>query len=586
MEEKVFSEIKIFQIDKSQYELRGKSNSAVVDYIVDAHRIKVEKYSDRGKVLPNLNKNGAVYQTYTYNESIKDSYWRRFLPKQIAKGVFDIQQLSFVLFASVGNNVYAVVGGTGIRVIKRFINDRFGIEMYEFMAIKSEDIVISLTVRGITGNLTEQKEIYRKEQTLLDVLDLTEIPTKIVLILGTHLKDTLFPYLVFKKDLNYLEIGSYFFLKTKIDFENLHEIIITLENIQQTSVPVSLTSFVKIKDVSLIESTFEDILFENIRKEVNDRFSASRSTNPYKVDIDFVHPTRLQEFYECDRFEMKSRGSKKPFSVLSDRNKIYDECLEYIYNSVDDITDLIKFKNFARGIRIIGYRNGIQKTQAMFFNHLTTEIDYQSRPIFKIDNGWYRVEDTFINQINNLCLENIEKNLISNVLTKKWDSTIADENMYNKLYLNEPGYLVFDKSLGENIELCDVMFEDKDKIYLVHVKDGFDAKMRDLANQVTISADRLWHDLNNFKKSNFINQVTEKYNKTASLPLDTDYLINKFKSKKEIVFVMAFRTKRKHLSLEQRILQSRSNIAKYSVLQCVKDIKKYDLKIIDITGIL
>ena len=63
------------------------------------------------------------------------------------------------------------------------------------------------------------------------------------------------------------------------------------------------------------------------------------------------------------------------------------------------------------------------------------------------------------------------------------------------------------------------------------------------------------------------------------------HLLNKFKSKKEIVFVMAFRTKRKHLTLEQRILQSRSNIAKYSVLQCVKDIKKYDLRIIDITGI-
>ena len=71
---------------------------------------------------------------------------------------------------------------------------------------------------------------------------------------------------------------------------------------------------------------------------------------------------------------------------------------------------MVKFKNFARGIRIIGYRNGIEKTQAMFFNHVTTEIDYQARPIFKIDNGWYRVDDTFIHQINDLCLENIEKN--------------------------------------------------------------------------------------------------------------------------------------------------------------------------------
>lgn len=587
MIKKVFSEIKIFQIDKTFFEIRNLSNEKIINYISNCHRIKVKKYNEQNKELPKLEKDNTTYYSYTYNELLKDSYWKMFLPSEFTeKENFEVQQLSFVLFASIGKNLFAIVGGNGIRVIKKFINDRFGIELYEHLTIPREDIVISLTVRGVTGNLTEQKEIFRKEQSLLDSLELTDIPTKMTIYLRQELKDNYFDFLNFKKENSYLEIGSYFFLKAKVDFENLHFIFETLNLILEENEPTPLSSFIKIKDVNLIEENLEQILFENIKNETSDKFSASRGENPYKVDLDFVHPTKLQEFYECDKFELKAKRQKAPFAIITERNQIYNECLKFIYEKLDDLNDTEKLKNTIRGIRIIGYRNEIEKTQAMLLNHITTEIKYNGRPYFKIDNSWYKVENTFIEKINELCIDNYKKNrLFENILIKKWDSNIEDEDAYNKQYKHIENYFVFDKVLSDNIELCDIMYEDKDNIYLIHVKDGFDAKIRDLSNQLVLSSNRLWHDLNNYKKSNFLELLIERYNQNNLAQINIDELINKMKTKKEVIYVMAFRTKRKNLTLEERIKQSKSNIAKYATVQCVKDLTKYKMKIIDITEV-
>ena len=62
--------------------------------------------------------------------------------------------------------------------------------------------------------------------------------------------------------------------------------------------------------------------------------------------------------------------------------------------------------------------------------------------------------------------------------------------------------------------------------------------------------------------------------------------LNKFNQNKEIIYVMAYKSKKGKMNLEDRIRKSKSNIAKYSLIQCVQDMSPlYPIKIFDITDV-
>jgi len=129
------------------------------------------------------------------------------------------------------------------------------------------------------------------------------------------------------------------------------------------------------------------------------------------------------------------------------------------------------------------------------------------------------------------------------------------------------------------------MYDDENTIYLIHIKEGFDAKIRDLSNQILISANRLWNDINSGKTS-YIESVFDSYNKKEGMQINKSYMLENFKSKKEIIFVMAYRSSRSDLSIKERIKTSKSNIAKYSLIQCSQEMSSYyPLRIFDIIEI-
>jgi uncharacterized protein (TIGR04141 family) len=222
----------------------------------------------------------------------------------------------------------------------------------------------------------------------------------------------------------------------------------------------------------------------------------------------------------------------------------------------------------------------------MFIQHITCEIKYEGKPIFHIDSTWYKVKNDFINSINDKCINLIEKNrLKEKFINIPWDTTIKDEGDYNDKYNSITNYFVFDKMLPDNIEFCDIMYEDKETIYLVHVKDGFDAKVRDVSNQITISANRFWNDFNS-GSNEYLESIVDTYNKRSSSKIDKKSFIDKFKTDREIIYVMAFKSKNGKKPVDFKITKSKSNIAKYSLIQCIQDMSSlYQLKIFDIADV-
>ncbi|MDR2221804.1 MAG: TIGR04141 family sporadically distributed protein [Flavobacteriaceae bacterium] len=577
-------DIKIFQINSDQYEIRSLSNKEKVLFIINQHREGIKE-----KIVTSIDefeRDNTDYISYQFSEEQKKSIWEGFFPDDLTSTVdYSVKQFSFVLFAINNNYIYCIVGGVGMQVVRKFLNDRFGIETYEYISKPSEDIVVSLTSRGITGHLTEQRELYRKNQTLFDALDLTNIPVKINIEIRDELKKGYFNFISFRNGKSYLDIGTYFGIKVKLNFEEFHYLIELLNEIFNHNIPKQLTSFQRIKDFNFIENILQEQLFLDLKNEINETFSPTRGAVPYSMDIDFIHPTKTIEFYECDSYDIKSKMEKDPILRTTDKNIIYQECLRYIYETVQNLNNKIELQKVINGIRIRGYKKGELVTQAMFLNHINTEIKVENNSYFKIDNYWYKIESNFISKINELCFETYMTNRsMRDLLPHKWDSKLQDEDAYNTSYNGLKNYYVFDKVFSDNIELCDIMYESENTIYLIHVKNGFDAKIRDLSNQVLVASNRLWHDLKNFRKSDFLEKIVDEYNlKNDENLIDKEEFVLKFKGRKNIVFVMAFKTPRKRYNLKERFNKAISNIAKYTIVQSKKEISKYPLQYFDIT---
>lgn len=583
-------EIKIFQIDRTFYEFRKlnvNDNHNIINYIVNEHRKKVDDIENLNVEIHPTLIDGVNFYVYLYNEVEKDSYWKSFIPVELSENLnFRILQLSFVLFASIEQNIYAIVGGGGSRVIIRYQNHRFGIDFFEYITDLNEDI-ISIEVRGISGKLTKRSDIFKDGLKLVDVLNFTNIPSKINLILKKEIKDSLFDFIDFGERNTVLEISSYFNIKHKIEFKALNLLLQTINEVSKSEHKKSLTSFAEVKDKMLIENSYRSQLILNLYENMMDRFSPAKSDFPKKLDIEFVHPSHINEFYEAEEYVFKFKGDRTIYKFY-ERKDLFLTGLRLIYDKLENL-NLFEFTKIISGLHLFGMRKNEQLCHAVFLAHIVCEINVENRPIFQIDSRWYKVDDNFTDSINDICSRMIENNYLnSKILVHPWSEEVVDEDAYNRLYHLNENYWVFDKAISQNIELCDIMFEDDSSIYFIHVKDGFDAKIRDLSNQIQISANRFMNEKNS-GKSEFLSKIIDAYNSkavNADNKIDKAQFIAKvFAQGKSLVFVMAFKSNLKKIDqIRGNVIKAESNIAKYSSIQCVREMNtlSYPIKIFEI----
>jgi hypothetical protein len=164
----------------------------------------------------------------------------------------------------------------------------------------------------------------------------------------------------------------------------------------------------------------------------------------------------------------------------------------------------------------------------------------------------------------------------------KWNLDKQNEDEFNLLYENLENFIVMDKVLFQNIELCDLIKIEENIVYLIHVKKGFNAKMRDLTNQISISANRLSSGANvdeTFLKGIFkaLLAIGNKIEFTES------EFLNIFRTHK-IVYVSAFCPIQLNRSVYTNIEKFPSNIAKISIVQCIREMQvfSYGMKVYEI----
>lgn len=529
--------------------------------------------------------NNLKYFLYTFNSSEFDSEWKEFFPTTLVGNSNFIQQkLSLVFFIEFENFLYIIIGGNSYRIILPFIDENFGIDLYSRILDPENDELISIKTRSLTGKKAGSYTYYKDNFKLIDHIKFGTLPKEISVKLS-NINNNNFDFLKnSKKEKVQISVSNSIKFRRIVDFENLKTLIKEIKYFEELDKNDYLTTYSKISDLALIDS-LNDKLIDNIHKDIPNIEQRRVNINT-KFYYEFCHSKFIDKFYEADSYHLFEKTEETKYSFFgktNDKSKIYEiVILKALENFGTNIT-FNELKYFLFGVKVRSYKKGSKKlnTAGTFLMHLNTEVEFRSQPYFYLDNNWYLLQDSFITDLNSQCkrvLKNYKPPI--NLLAKTWDkNTLKKESEYNLMYKNEINYFVFDTITIDGIELCDILYYDDSNIYLIHVKGGFDSSIRELYNQVILSARRLQETLSsnekNYLKSNFQSLINKE---DPNSNLTEDEFLNLFT--KKINYVMAFSSKHtRELIIENDTNLIKSSIAKFSIIQASSEMRAeyYDL---------
>lgn len=574
--------IKIYRIDKDNYRLKDATNrEAMISVIIRNIRLKY-KLIDKWDIsfIPKFPKDGLIYYLFHQNFNEKESDWTDFLPHQLIHGIsLNTRNLTLLLFIDNGIDLYVVVGGKGYEAVIKYLDHSFGMTIVSKLLNPDEDIIVSINSRGLTGVRAGLSEQYRRDFKLVDYVRFGKVPVEVHLVLSQAISDEYFYFLQGNKERIRIHAGKSFKVKKNLTFEELHILVTELGNIMERAPNDYLSTYIEVRDHHKIKNEYAPLLINALYNDLGYVHNPKSTDKRFKFD--FCDPNKVREFYEADEYILKEKidkveGKSKyaEFGRVSDRDDIYGAVMRRAIDTIEYL-DLFKFRAYIQGVMIQSRADGKKSTSASFTFHFTTEFPYEGKSIFLVDKKWYILNSSFIDDLKYQCVQTLKnQKLPKDILNIPWDkSVISTEKMYNLQYDSMENYIVLDTLTPEGIELCDILYIEDERVYLIHVKYGFDSSLRELSNQIMLSARRLYDDTKPGKYK-YIDKIYERAKDKSSVV--KKYTIEQFRElfnrNKTYVFAFASQLQTDNL-VEESIDEYESNIARYSLVQCSKDMQ-------------
>ena len=575
-----------FIIDKKHWRLKDLTTTlGIVHHIV---RYSAEEAGIKPSLdMPNINtftKDGITYYLYLFNTDDKESDWAKFLPAELKEqNNFVQQKISLILFIETEFHLFVIIGGNIFQLISPFIDHSFGLSAYDRIIEVDDDELTSIKSRGITGQRIGMNEQFREDYRFVNYIKFGKVPQELHVKLSEKSSVVYFRILVDKiAERLQITVGKGFKIRKQVDFDTLHLIVKDICSILEMDSTDYLSSYIEIKDKIYIENTLKEALFEKVYNHIPYIMGTDMSPSN-RFEFDFCNPNDIEKFYEAEEYQLKEKTpeSHRLFATVTDKSEIYKRVIEEAVSVCG--YDRFKLKNYLRGVRVVSY-NGTKRTAgSTFLFHISAELTVDGESMFLIDTKWYRLKDVFIKDLKDTA-ERIFKTFKSphGILSLPWNKAlIRKEGEYNMQYDGIPNYIVIDTIIVDGVELCDVLFYDDINIYLAHVKYGFTSKVRELTNQILISAKRLYEakggDSNEFFQKIYSSLISKGRNVNGLSELEFINLFNK-----NINFVLAVTSHlvEDHL-IEDNIEKFDSNIARFSLITCSNDMRTnyYDMLI-------
>lgn len=569
---------------KDEVRIRNKRTRQVLIKTIDFDFLnKLFKGKDftEQQVKQNLSND---YEIKVYYKKAKNNVkWKEFIETVVEEGE-DIltsnrskSESYIILIKNIKTNrIYASTGGYAHITVQELATTDFGIEILSRI-VKSDDKALKSTKeRNLTGGIQGEIKFFRNDYNLYENDNFGKIYNELSASIN---KKTLMEIFGFQdKDLkgdSLCIVKNSFSLKKSISFKELLEIIKKCELLLLKPPVVEINNVEKL-------TRSENILIENLRDDVL-----------LKI---YSNYTNEEDFYSV---EISNKDFEKYFSAnyyeinLSFKREVNIIRVDDTIRNIQDILDSIKIK-IGKDLNYIDFKKVIENasietfdeneailTKDSLIDHFCTEINYSENVYFLIEKDWYRVKKTFIDNINEQASFFLKDNKFDGPKLNKWN--IGSENKYNASHLGQDNTFVFDKITPLYIETCDLLKVNKDKVYFFHVKKGFDNSMRDLCNQVLISAKKVQEDL----RLNYT-YLTLLYNDASKYKGDKDYyksikkqfdkisqsdFIDLIKDKTFVFVLAVLDTAKTKRDLYENIERFDSNIAKFTLIDLSKDMR-------------
>lgn len=573
----------IFKIDKNHHLLKPhKQTKEILSMMIkDSYSKAGWKLNPEDLEFTEFTNNQVTYYLYLYPVKDKQSEWASFLPEELRGDVNRFQQtkISLILFVQTEYELFAIVGGAAYRIIVNFIDHSYGLTTYDKLINLTEDEAMSTKSRGITGQRIGMSEQFRDQYKMINYLQFGKIPKELHIKLAEETGNEYFDFLLAKANerLN-ITVGKGFRINKQVSFETLQKIIESLTIILGVAPQDLLSSYIQVKDPVEIDE-LQKQLNKKIFNNIPVLLGTSKSESD-KFEFDLASPNNLEAYYEAQSYQLKEKKGDKhePFATVFDKDEIYRAVI--LRANQLHPNDEVGMLFYLRGVRIHCYQGTKHTTSSGFLYHINTEITFKGDSAFYIDTKWYKVKDAFVESLITQT-ESIFKNfkLANGILMEPWPKQqgtklLVREDEYNLKYDDKAGYIVMDKILHENIEICDIFHITDDEIYLIHVKHSFTARVRELTNQILISARRLTEAIatNNLKYFKDLYKQIKRHNKNKLTQSEDEFTKMFFDRKITYVFATASQLD-SDLKIEGNVRKYKSNIARFSLTTCSAEMR-------------
>lgn len=582
----------IFKIEKTHNQLKALDSSyaIILSILTHSHRKNNKNFDSESLKVSSYTNGDVKYFLYTYKINDKESDWADFLPNELKENdSFTQTKLNLILFIEAGYNLFAVVGGSSYWLIANYIDHLFGLITYDRIISLENDEAVSTKSRAIIGQRAGMSEQFRDDYRMINYLQFGKIPKELHIKLANDTSLTHFNFLLIKpSEKLQVAAGRSFRINKEVDFNYLHSIVEELSLIMTLAPKELLSSYIQVRDSqTLIE--LRNLLHEKIYNSI--AYIINQSDDPRDIfEFDFCNPNKIEEFYEAERYELvepSESGKRKDgtFATVSNKNDIYKTVLEKAYNTYGDNKQGIV--NYLYGVTVHCCVGRKSTASSGFMYHFNAEFTLGDDAVFLVDSKWYILKESFIESLKGQT-ERILRNskLVPGILDQTWiydtiRKRFSNEGGYNMQYDGRSGYMVLDTIIADGIELCDILFIIDNELYLIHVKHSFTSRVRELTNQILISARRLREAISSKQRSFFdslYDGLLSKGRSTNNLTKNDFY--NLFLVKKPIYVFATASQLEVDLPIESNMDKYDSNIARFSLTTCSGEMQTnyYELK--------
>jgi hypothetical protein len=570
----------IFKIDKTHGSLKGMQDTPTIirNIILGSHKKKKKEIDGQALSIPSYKKDDITYYLYHYRITDKESDWSTFLPEELKDdSEFQQTKVNLVLFIDTEHELFAIVGGSAFWIIANFIDHLYGLMTYDKIISLEEDEATSTKSRGMTGQRAGLSEQFRDDYRMINYLQFGKVPKELHVRLANQTSLEHFSFLL-AKTTEKLQIaaGRGFKINKEVDFDKLHQVVNELSVIMTYASKDFLSSYVYIREPTVLEE-LKALLMHKIYNNIPYLLGTSTDTRDV-FEFDFCNPNKIEAFYEAEHYDLVEKtesGRKKDghFATVNDKREIYRTVIERAYKLYPDNERSIMF--YLYGVNVQGYVGNRQTASSGFMFHFNAEFSWNGEAVFLVDSKWYRLKDSFVENLM-AQTERILKNsrLTSGIVDKTWTFDVSslrftNEGAYNMQYDDRPGYIVLDTIITDGIELCDVLHFSGNELYLIHVKHSFTSRVRELTNQILISARRLRQAISSKHRVYFdkiFDALVAKGRSTNGL--DKDGFYNAFVNRKPIYVFATASQLAQDLPIEDNVSSYDSNIARFSLVTC------------------